>query len=104
MYERAKDIECIHSVPEEIGKLYNLIDELWEVNYKLNETRAPLELSVVEATTAKHVLKKMIVLRVNNKSCLCLYLQKEGEDSWPIAYEESKDFATTRTRSLKNTK
>jgi hypothetical protein len=100
LYERTKNIECIHSVPEQIGVLYNLIDDLWKINWKLNEYRPPQELSLVEATTAKHVLKNMVVLRVEKSSCLCLYLEKEEQGSWPIAYEEaSKDFATAKIRN-----
>lgn len=96
LYERSKDIECVFGVPEEIQNLYKLIDELWEVNWKLNHLRPPEELSIVEVTGQKHVLKNMIVLRVDKTSCLVLYTQKE-DDSWPISYEEkSIDFNQTK--------
>lgn len=76
-------------MPDQIGVLYNLIDELWNVNWKLNEYRAPLELSVVEVTTAKHVLKPMVVLRVDSQRCLCLYIQKDdSEEGLPLSYDE----------------
>jgi hypothetical protein len=101
LYERTKNIECIHSVPDEIGVLYNLIDDLWDVNFLLNETRPPQELSIIEATTAKHVMKNMVVLRVNKATCLCLFVQKEEGESWPIAYEEhSNEFASTKAKTL----
>lgn len=101
LYERTKNIECIHSVPDEIGVLYNLIDDLWDVNFLLNETRPPQELSIIEATTAKHVMKNMVVLRVNKATCLCLFVQKEEGKSWPIAYEEhSNEFASAKAKTL----
>lgn len=74
LYEKSKDIECVHSVPDQIGVLYDEIDNLWDVNWKLNETRPPEELQIVQATTAKHVLKNMIVLQVKQNNCLCLFV------------------------------
>ncbi len=43
----------------------------------------------MEITTAKHILKPVVVLRVTNNRCLCLFSQKVAE-SWPLAYDERK--------------
>jgi len=54
----------VHGVPEQADVFFKLIDELWDVNAKLNQKFAPVPMQIIEVTTAKHILKPMIVLRV----------------------------------------
>lgn len=44
-------------------------------------------MQVIEATTSKHILKKMIVLKIEKTKCICLYVQKAAEP-WPLQYNE----------------
>lgn len=44
MFEKTKNINCIHGVPEEAQKVFDLIDQLWDVNSKLNHKVAPVAL------------------------------------------------------------
>jgi len=36
IFEKSKDIHCIHGVPEQVKTMFDLVDELWVVNNKLN--------------------------------------------------------------------
>ena len=67
--------------------LFDLIDKLWEVNNKLYNKVLPAQLQVVEVTTAKHLLRKMVVIKVEKNKCICLYFQKASEP-WPLQYNE----------------
>lgn len=64
LYEKTKTINCIHGVPDQAQVFFNLIDKLWDANSKLNSKLAPVPMQIVEVTTAKHILKPMVVLRV----------------------------------------
>jgi len=86
IFEKTKDINCIHGVPEQVKTMFDLVDELWIANSKLNYNQAPALLQIVEVTTAKHILKPMIVVKVKADSCLCVYAQKIA-DSWPLQYD-----------------
>ena len=87
IYEKTKQIHCIHGVPEEINKVFNLIDKLWDTNYKLMGKLAPVPMQIVEVTTAKYILKPMIVVKVMATRCICIYTEKLS-DSWPLEYDE----------------
>jgi hypothetical protein len=41
---------------------------------------------VIEVTTAKHILKPMVVIKPMANRALCLYIEKFA-DSWPLQYE-----------------
>lgn len=45
-------------------------------------------MQIVEVTTAKHLLKPVVVLRVTGNKCLCLFSQKASEP-WPLSYHEN---------------
>ena len=64
IYEKTKQINCIKGCPQEVDKVYNLIDKLWDTNYKLYSKVLPALLQVVEVTNARFILKPMIVIRV----------------------------------------
>jgi hypothetical protein len=87
MFEKTKQINCIHGTPEEVNKIFDLIDKLWDVNYKLNSRLLPVPLQIVEVTSAKHILKPMIVIKVIANRCVCVYTEKLA-DSWPLQYDE----------------
>jgi hypothetical protein len=42
LFEKTKSINCIHGVPEQAMKVFNLIDQLWDINAKINQTLAPV--------------------------------------------------------------
>lgn len=67
--------------------MFDLIDKLWDVNYKLNSRLVPVPLQIVEVTSAKHILKPMIVIKVIANRCICIYTEKLA-DSWPLQYDE----------------
>ena len=83
MYEASKEVNCIYGVPGEPQKVFDLIDKLWDTNYKLYSKIAPVPLQVVEVTTSKHILKPMIVLKLMGNKCICLFTEKIS-DSWPL--------------------
>ena len=56
LYERAKDVDCVHGVPEQASTFYKLVGELWDLNDKLS-FQQPAPLSIVEVVTAKHIFK-----------------------------------------------
>lgn len=67
--------------------MFDLIDRLWDMNAKICKNVTPQPMSIVEVTTSKHVLKKMVVLKVEKNRCLCVFSQK-ATDSWPLQYDE----------------
>ncbi len=89
LLDRSKEIDCVFGVPDQVKTFYSLVGELWNLNDTLNFPQ-PLQLSIVEVVTAKHIFKTMIVLKSNPTQSLMLFINKEGE-SLPLAYEENKD-------------
>lgn len=87
LFEKTKQVNCIKGCPDEVNKVYDSIDKLWDVNYKLNSKMLPEICQVVEVTTAKHILKPMIVIKVVANRCVCIYTEKLA-DSWPLQYDE----------------
>ena len=73
LFEKTKQVNCIKGCPDEVNKVYDLIDKLWDVNYKLNSKVLPEICQVVEVTTGKHILKPMIVIKVVANRCICIY-------------------------------
>jgi hypothetical protein len=41
LFEKTKQVNCIYGCPDEINKVFDLIDKLWDVNYKLNSKILP---------------------------------------------------------------
>ena len=74
LFEKTKVVSCPYGcTTDDARKGFDLIDELWNVNGKLNPNTLPKAMQVVEVTTSKHLLKKMVVLKVEKNSCLCLF-------------------------------
>lgn len=60
-------------------------------------------LQVIEVTTAKHILKPMVVIKANQKNCLALFIEKYNKNTWPMefSFNDSPDASIEELR-MKN--
>lgn len=76
LYLKACEIECPNCSPTEVDETSEILQNIWETNFTLNNAKAPLVLTFIEIISAKFWFEKAVVIRKQNENCICIVARK----------------------------